>query len=251
MRHNREVLRDGGEIHFKTDNRNLYEWSLFQFPKAGYSLTEISRDLHRDGIQGIMTDYEEKFHLQGVPINRCVAVKGELPLRSLESKLSDRLTRWQVRRLAEEDRPAAARLLGAESAAEVEELLAPLPPRAREEQRRCLGVWDQGRLICLLACLEDCPGDGFLWLSRLIVAEDSRRAGVGRAVVSALKDCAADMDWKELRLSCPPEEDSRPFWVALGFCPRPDREGDWQRCVLSWRPDRPEEEAGPAGREEG
>ncbi len=71
----RGVLRDGGQLHFKTDNHDLFEWSLFQFPKAGYALSEVTRDLHRDGVQGVMTDYEEKFHLQGVPINRCVGVK--------------------------------------------------------------------------------------------------------------------------------------------------------------------------------
>ncbi|HJA64515.1 MAG TPA: tRNA (guanosine(46)-N7)-methyltransferase TrmB [Candidatus Intestinimonas stercoravium] len=71
----RDVLQDGGEIHFKTDNKGLFEWSLFQFPKADYALTEVTRDLHRDGVQGVMTDYEEKFHAQGVKIHRCVAVK--------------------------------------------------------------------------------------------------------------------------------------------------------------------------------
>ena len=75
----RQVLREGGEIHFKTDNRDLFEWSLFQFPKAGYTLSEVTRDLHANGVQGVMTDYEEKFHLLGTPINRCVATVGPLP----------------------------------------------------------------------------------------------------------------------------------------------------------------------------
>ena len=80
----RQVLKDGGQIHFKTDNRDLYEWSLFQFPKAGYALSEVTRDLHADGVRGVMTDYEEKFHSLGTPINRCVATKGELPPRPAE-----------------------------------------------------------------------------------------------------------------------------------------------------------------------
>lgn len=75
----REVLRDDGQIHFKTDNHDLYEWSLFQFPKAGYELTEVTRDLHEHGICGIMTDYEEKFHNLGTPINRCVGIKAAHP----------------------------------------------------------------------------------------------------------------------------------------------------------------------------
>lgn len=71
----RGVLRDGGQIHFKTDNRELFEYSLFQFPKAGYELSEVTRDLHGNGVCGIMTDYEEKFHDLGTPINRCVGTK--------------------------------------------------------------------------------------------------------------------------------------------------------------------------------
>ena len=75
----RNVLKDGGQIHFKSDNHDLFEWSLFQFPKAGYELSEVTRNLHEHGICGIMTDYEEKFHAMGTPINRCVGTKGELP----------------------------------------------------------------------------------------------------------------------------------------------------------------------------
>ena len=71
----RGVLREGGELHFKSDNHDLFEWSLFQFPKAGYALSEVTRDLHANGVQGVMTDYEEKFHQLGTPINRCVATK--------------------------------------------------------------------------------------------------------------------------------------------------------------------------------
>lgn len=75
----RKVLAQGGQIHFKTDNRDLFEWSLFQFPKAGFDLSEVTRDLHANGIQGVMTDYEEKFHSLGTPINRCVGTMAELP----------------------------------------------------------------------------------------------------------------------------------------------------------------------------
>ena len=74
----RGILKDGGQIHFKTDNRDLFEYSLFQFPKAGYVLSEVTRNLHEHGVQGVMTDYEEKFHLLGTPINRCVGTKERL-----------------------------------------------------------------------------------------------------------------------------------------------------------------------------
>lgn len=70
-----QILEPGGEIHFKTDNSPLFEWSLEQFTQGRYELSEITRDLHQEGIHGIMTDYEAKFHGQGIPINRCVAKK--------------------------------------------------------------------------------------------------------------------------------------------------------------------------------
>ena len=74
----RGILRDGGQIHFKSDNHDLFEWSLFQFPKAGFALSEVTRDLHGNGICGVMTDYEEKFHLMGTHINRCVGTKEKM-----------------------------------------------------------------------------------------------------------------------------------------------------------------------------
>ena len=75
----REVLKEKGQIHFKTDNAPLFEFSLLEFPEAGYALEEVTRDLHANGVCGIMTDYEEKFHNIGTKINRCVGVKGDLP----------------------------------------------------------------------------------------------------------------------------------------------------------------------------
>ena len=75
----RGILSPGGAIEMKTDNAGLFEWSLFQFPKAGFRLEEVCRDLHRDGPAGVMTDYEEKFYRQGKPICRCTAVMEALP----------------------------------------------------------------------------------------------------------------------------------------------------------------------------
>lgn len=67
------VLKNGGEIHFKTDNSPLFEYSLEEFESHGFTLSEVTRNLHENGPVGIMTDYEAKFHEQGVHINRCVA----------------------------------------------------------------------------------------------------------------------------------------------------------------------------------
>lgn len=72
------VLRPGGQIHFKTDNLPLFTWSLEQFRDEGWELSEVTNDLHADGINGVMTDYEAKFHEQGIKINRLAAVKTAL-----------------------------------------------------------------------------------------------------------------------------------------------------------------------------
>ena len=45
---------------------------MLEFPEAGFSLSEVTRNLHKNGPQGVMTDYEAKFYEQGLPINRCV-----------------------------------------------------------------------------------------------------------------------------------------------------------------------------------
>ena len=68
----RKVLKPNGQIHFKTDNQPLFEFSVLEFPEAGYTLSEVTRNLHENGPQGVMTDYEAKFYEQGLPINRCV-----------------------------------------------------------------------------------------------------------------------------------------------------------------------------------
>lgn len=68
------VLKDGGEIHFKTDNRPLFDFSLEEFARCGLETKNVTNDLHKDGIVGITTGYEEKFHALGTPINRCECV---------------------------------------------------------------------------------------------------------------------------------------------------------------------------------
>ncbi|MCO4849648.1 tRNA (guanosine(46)-N7)-methyltransferase TrmB [Bacillus vallismortis] len=66
-----EVMGKGGAIHFKTDNRGLFEYSLKSFSEYGLLLTYVSLDLHNSHLEGnIMTEYEEKFSALGQPIYR-------------------------------------------------------------------------------------------------------------------------------------------------------------------------------------
>lgn len=68
------VLVDNGEIHFKTDNRGLFEYSLISMTDYGMKLKLVSLDLHADNpADNIMTEYEEKFSAKGQPIYRVEA----------------------------------------------------------------------------------------------------------------------------------------------------------------------------------
>ncbi|MBE6934072.1 MAG: tRNA (guanosine(46)-N7)-methyltransferase TrmB [Ruminococcaceae bacterium] len=68
------VVKEQGEIHFKTDNAPLFEFSVEEFAACGLQVNNLTRNLHENGIVGIMTGYEEKFHSLGTPINRCEVV---------------------------------------------------------------------------------------------------------------------------------------------------------------------------------
>ncbi|WP_349408203.1 tRNA (guanosine(46)-N7)-methyltransferase TrmB [Pseudalkalibacillus sp. SCS-8] len=70
-----EVMVPSGEIHMKTDNQGLFEYSLHSFSKYGMVLNNVSLDLHKSNFEGnIMTEYEEKFSAKGNRIYRCEAV---------------------------------------------------------------------------------------------------------------------------------------------------------------------------------
>ena len=68
------VVKEGGEFHFKTDNAPLFAFSLEEFAACGLETKNVTDDLHKDGVVGIMTGYEEKFHELGTPIHRCEVV---------------------------------------------------------------------------------------------------------------------------------------------------------------------------------
>lgn len=66
------LLKAGGAIHFKTDNRPLFDFSLEEFAEIGCRVEDVSFDLHsEDRPDNIRTEYEEKFSAKGFKINRC------------------------------------------------------------------------------------------------------------------------------------------------------------------------------------
>jgi len=73
------ILPDFGEVHFKTDNRGLFEYSLVSMSQYGMKLVYVSLDLHKEMLEdNIMTEYEEKFSAKGQPIYR-VEAQFQLP----------------------------------------------------------------------------------------------------------------------------------------------------------------------------
>ncbi len=70
------VLKEDGQVEFKTDNRDLFLFSAKEIPVAGWRLDAITYDLHHDEKMNegnIMTEYEEKFSSKGNPIYKLVA----------------------------------------------------------------------------------------------------------------------------------------------------------------------------------
>jgi tRNA (guanine-N7-)-methyltransferase len=68
------ILPDDGEIHFKTDNVSLFEFSLQSMSEENLLLQNISLDLHNSDIKdNVMTEYERKFSEKGQRIMRVEA----------------------------------------------------------------------------------------------------------------------------------------------------------------------------------
>lgn len=72
-----KLLAKEGVVEFKTDNVELFRFSLEQTELANWKLKEISYDLHHSEYAAInvMTEYEEKFANEGKSINRFVAFR--------------------------------------------------------------------------------------------------------------------------------------------------------------------------------
>lgn len=68
------ILQEDGEIHFKTDNQGLFEFSIESMSQYGMFLKNINLNLHENEPEdNIKTEYEEKFSAKGFRINRLEA----------------------------------------------------------------------------------------------------------------------------------------------------------------------------------
>ncbi len=69
------IFKDKKVIIQKTDNRNLFEFSLKSFTDYGYKIEELSLDLHKDDYFNVETEYEERFSGMGFPIYMVKVIK--------------------------------------------------------------------------------------------------------------------------------------------------------------------------------
>lgn len=73
-----KILKSDGVIEFKTDNRDLFDFSLEEIPQTNFKIDDYTFDLHGNKelelySGNVMTEYEEKFVGLGNPICKLVA----------------------------------------------------------------------------------------------------------------------------------------------------------------------------------
>ena len=72
----KKLLKKGGRILQKTDDREFFEFSLGEYEACGFALENVNYDLHENGNPewNIVTEYESKWVERGLPIHRVEAV---------------------------------------------------------------------------------------------------------------------------------------------------------------------------------
>ncbi len=72
----KKLLKKGGRIVQKTDDRDFFEFSLGEYEACGFTLSEVNFNLHEQGNPdwNVVTEYESKWVERGLPIHRAVAI---------------------------------------------------------------------------------------------------------------------------------------------------------------------------------
>lgn len=74
----RQILDPNGQLEFKTDNRDLFDFSLEELPAFGWNIEAYTYDLHHDlsmNRSNQMTEYEQRFFSMGNPIYKLIATR--------------------------------------------------------------------------------------------------------------------------------------------------------------------------------
>lgn len=70
-----KLFKGQKHIIMKTDNDDLFQFSLESFKEYGYKIKRISYDLHSEALDNVETEYEEKFSKKGIKIKYVDVVK--------------------------------------------------------------------------------------------------------------------------------------------------------------------------------
>lgn len=70
-----KVFKNKKQIIMKTDNIDLFNYSLDSLTEYRYTIEYKTNDLHSENIPNIMTEYERKFSNKGIKINKLIATK--------------------------------------------------------------------------------------------------------------------------------------------------------------------------------
>lgn len=71
----KNLFEDNQFIEMKTDNIDLFNYSIESFKANGYEIDYLTNDLHKENIFNIMTEYEKKFSNLNIKINKLIASK--------------------------------------------------------------------------------------------------------------------------------------------------------------------------------
>ena len=78
LRRYEQILTADGTVEFKTDNMDLFAYSVASAEESGWELTGLTEDLHADPVMSegnVMTEYEAKFSAKGSPIGKMMIRK--------------------------------------------------------------------------------------------------------------------------------------------------------------------------------
>ena len=70
-----KVFRNNGHIVMKTDNTDLFRYSIDSLKEYGYKVIYQTDDLYKENVFNIMTEYERKFTKKGIKIHKLDAIK--------------------------------------------------------------------------------------------------------------------------------------------------------------------------------
>ena len=70
-----KIFRNNNKIIMKTDNIDLFNYSVESLKEYGYNIDYLTNDLHSDKDNIITTEYEDKFTSKGIKINYFEATK--------------------------------------------------------------------------------------------------------------------------------------------------------------------------------